>query len=369
MKKLRVKLGKRSYDIIIGSGLIGRLGEFIKRLKTGSDAVIITNPAICSLYIKAVERGLKAEGLNTAVIKIPDTETSKSNREVIRIIKSIAELDRGGGVFILTLGGGVVGDVGGFAASVYKRGIPYIQAPTTLLAQVDSSIGGKVAIDLAAAKNLVGAFYQPRLVVSDIDLLRSLPPRQIRSGLAEIIKYGVIEDRALFGFLEDNTEKILRLDKMSLEYVIFRSCRIKADIVSRDEYDKKGIRMKLNYGHTVGHAIEAAAGFSTLYSHGEAIAIGMAAAARIAQKMGMLKEKDAGRIEALIRKAGLPVKISKKVGINRIMKAHAYDKKMIRGVNRFVLPAGIGRVRIRENIPAGLILGVLKELQKQEKGD
>lgn len=364
MKRLRVNLGKRSYDIIIGDGLIGRLSEFIKRLRVGTDAVIITNPAIYSIYIKAIERGLKSAAAKTAVIKIPDTETSKSNREVISIIESIAEVDRARGIFIIAFGGGVVGDVAGFAASVYKRGIPYIQVPTTLLAQVDSSIGGKVAIDLKAAKNLVGAFYQPRLVVSDIDLLKSLPQRQIRSGLAEIIKYGVIEDKTLFGFLEGNIGRILKLDKISLEYIIFRSSRIKANIVGRDEYDKKGIRLRLNYGHTIGHAIEAAVGFSKLYSHGEAIAIGMTAAARIAQKIGALKEKDAQRIEALIKKAGLPVRISKKISINRIMKAQRYDKKMIRGVNRFILPAGIGRVRIHENIPAGLIIEVLKELQR-----
>jgi 3-dehydroquinate synthase len=220
-----------------------------------------------------------------------------------------------------------------------------------------------VAIDLSSAKNLVGAFYQPRLVVSDTALLRSLPPRQIRSGMAEIIKYGIIQDRKLFFFLEDNIEKIIGLNKYCLEYIIYRSSVIKARIVQRDEYDKKGIRARLNYGHTIGHAIEAASGYSKLYSHGEAVALGMIAAARIAERLGMLEGGAIERMTNLIKNAGLPTRISKKLTLKNIMKAQRYDKKIIHGTNRFILPAGIGRVKIVENIPLRLISDVIETMR------
>jgi 3-dehydroquinate synthase len=362
VKRIKVNLGERSYPIVIGHQILTEIGPIIKRLNLGRDAAIITNPKIWSLCGPRLKRVLKE--YSPVAIKVPDSETSKSNRQVVRIIESIVKIDKGRGIFIVALGGGVVGDVAGFVASIYKRGVPYIQIPTTLLAQVDSAIGGKVAIDLTSAKNLVGAFYQPRLVISDTNLLKSLPRRQIRSGLAEIIKYGIIKDTRLFVFLEENIGSIQRLNDKALEYIISRSSAIKAQVVHLDEYDKKGIRACLNYGHTIGHALEAAAKYSKLYSHGEAIATGMVAAAKIALKTGVLDDLSVRRITNLIKMAGLPVKISKKLRADKIMKAQTYDKKIIRGVNRFVLPTNIGKVKVYEDIPRSLILDVVNEMRK-----
>ncbi|MEE8360067.1 MAG: 3-dehydroquinate synthase, partial [Candidatus Omnitrophota bacterium] len=299
-----------------------------------------------------------------ALIKVPDTEKSKSNLQVVRVIESIVKIDKGRGIFIISLGGGVVGDLSGFVASIYKRGVPYIQIPTTLLAQVDSAIGGKVAIDLTSAKNLVGAFYQPRLVVSDISMLRSLPARQIRSGLGEIIKYGIIKDLKLFSYLEENIYRIKRLNKDALEYIITRSSAIKAQVVHLDEYDNRGIRASLNFGHTIGHALETACGYSKLYSHGEAVALGMVAASRIAVQLGLLEDISLKRIIKLLKEAGLPTEISSRLKTEKIMKAQTHDKKIIRGVNRFVLPVKIGRTRIYEDIPRRLIVDTIKLMRK-----
>ena len=263
---------------------------------------------------------------------------------------------------MVALGGGVTGDVAGYVASIYKRGIPYIQIPTTLLAQVDSAIGGKTAIDLPSAKNLVGSFYQPRIVISDIRFLNTLGKRVAISGLGEIIKYGIIEDRRLFVYLEKNIRRIRRFDRDSLEHIICRSSAIKARIVEKDEYDKKGTRARLNFGHTIGHAIESACGYSKQYYHGEAVGIGMITASMIAARKGMLKEDALRRIIGLVKKAGLPTAISRKISMAKIMKAQRYDKKIIHGVNRFVLPLDIGRVKICENIPERLIRAVIKDM-------
>lgn len=362
MKRLKVILDKkRSYDIVVGNKLLPRIGNFLNNLNLGNDAVIISNPAIISKYRKPILKGLNSFGFNTYIISIKGSETSKSSTGVVNLIKHIVKIDRGRGIFIAAFGGGMTGDVSGFVASIYKRGVPYIQIPTTLLAQVDSSIGGKTAIDLPSGKNLIGAFYQPRIVISDIHLLKGLNPRIFRSGLGEVIKYGVIKDKSLFEFLEKNIGKILGRDADCLEYIIYRSSAIKARIVQQDEYDKKGIRAQLNYGHTIGHALEAAAGYSKLYYHGEAVGIGMIAAAEIAAKLGVLKKAPLRRIIDLIERSGLPTRISKKLKIDKIMKAQSFDKKIVRGVNRFVLPVKIGEVKLFENIPAKMIRDVIKK--------
>jgi len=258
-------------------------------------------------------------------------------------------------LFVIALGGGVIGDLAGFAAAIYKRGIPYLQIPTTLLAQVDSAIGGKTAIDLPVAKNLVGAFYQPKAVLSDISTLRSLPERELRNGLAEVIKYGVIKDSRLFEFIEKNYKKILRRDTQALSFIVARSSAIKARVVETDERDTTGARAILNYGHTFGHAIEAASEYGEGYYHGEAIAVGMIIAARLAVDLGLMKARDANRIEDLIRSVGLPTKI-KKLPKARLYNAYLRDKKFIRGKSRLVLPTSIGSVKIVHAIPDHLIL-------------
>jgi 3-dehydroquinate synthase len=290
---------------------------------------------------------------------VPDSERAKSLALLTRLICRISEDDRNKGVFIVAFGGGVIGDLAGFVASVYRRGVPYVQMPTTLLAQVDSAIGGKVAVDLPTAKNLAGAFYQPRAVLADTGLISSLDPRQIRSGLAEIIKYGVIKDPSLFAYLERNHKKILRREPDALEHIIATSASIKASVVEKDELDNRGLRIILNYGHTIGHAIEAASDFSKRYSHGEAVAIGMAAAADIATGLKILKARDRDRIKSLIRRCGLPT-AAKGVEARRIYGAYLHDKKFIRGRNRFLLPERIGRVRVVERVPEGLVKETIK---------
>ena len=261
----------------------------------------------------------------------------------------------------------MVGDLVGFIASIYKRGTAYVQIPTTLLAQIDSSIGGKTAIDLAVAKNLVGAFYQPKIVIVDTKLLRTLPKRQLQSGMAEAIKYAVIKYKALFSFLKNNYTKIMRLDKKALAYMEERCIRIKAGVVAKDEQEQKGVRTILNFGHTVGHALESAAGYRR-YSHGEAIAIGMTCASRIAQHLGLLSDSDRSKIEELIELFGLPKQI-KSLPIKRILNSLARDKKFIHAKNRFVLPTRIGTVIVKKNIPQNLIRQAILENMVRTRED
>lgn len=377
MASVSVRLGERSYIIAFEKSL-ERLSRELKRLDLGTDVAVITNSKVKSLFGKRVGNSLKKSGLNVKFLLVPDSEKAKSLKEAMRLLASLSKMDgkvprrrgkvppqreKGRRLCVVALGGGVVGDLGGFAASAYKRGIPYIQIPTTLLAQVDSSIGGKVAVDLPEGKNLVGSFYQPKLVYSDISFLKNLSGRDFISGLAEVIKYAVIKDTALFGYLERNRRKILGRDLRALLEIVRKCARIKAEIVSRDEREKRSIRTVLNYGHTIGHAIEAAQGYSNAYSHGEAIGLGMIAAARISQRLGILSAKDLSRIEKLIGDFGLPVNL-KKTSVGKIMRSLSYDKKFIRGINRFVLPVRIGKVVIREGIPESMIREEIKRLYR-----
>lgn len=354
MKQIRVGLKKRGYDIVIGSAALGSLGRLLKKAGCDGAAMIITNPSIKKLWGKKIASSLKNSGIEATFLEIADTEKSKSIATSLNLLNKISSSSRSKKVFIIALGGGVIGDVGGFVASIYKRGTPYIQMPTTLLAQVDSAIGGKVAIDLKVGKNLAGAFYQPRLVISDTAFLSTLPKRQIANGLSEVIKCAVIKDPFLFNFLERNLSRILRLDKSGVEYVISKTSAIKARLVEKDEYDRLGIRIALNYGHTIGHAIEAASGFSKRYTHGEAVSIGMAAANFMSVQRGLLSEPVSQRIQRLLEKTGLPVKV-KGVDPRKIYDAHLHDKKFTGGKNRFVLISGIGKVRIVEGISEKLV--------------
>lgn len=363
IKKIRVSLKNKAYDIIIGDNLLKNCGPMIKKLRIGKDAVIITNNTLRKLYGGALEKTLRKSGIETRFEIIPDSEKAKSPDCLLRILAKINTYDKNKTIFVIALGGGVVGDLAGLVAAIYKRGIPYIQIPTTLLAQVDSAIGGKVAIDLPTAKNTVGAFYQPRAVISDISLIRSLPRKQIANSLAEIIKYGIIKDNALFAFLEKNYKRILNGEKKALEFIIARCAKIKAGVVSEDELDKTGKRAILNYGHTIGHAIETASGYSSRYLHGEAVAIGMVVAGTIARRLGLLTQKDLDRIRIVISNVGLPTKAGS-LDLKKIYAAHLRDKKFIHGKNRFVLPVSIGKVRIVENIPERIIKLSIKESVK-----
>jgi 3-dehydroquinate synthase len=353
MKLIKLQLKKRSYNIIVGSDTIKFLGRYISRLNIGDTAYVITNAAIKNKYGKILSRTFRQYGFNLIFKLIPATEKSKSLERASSIIKDMAGCDRKAKVFIVAFGGGVIGDLASFIASIYKRGIPYINIPTTLLAQVDSGIGGKTAVDLTEGKNLVGTFYQPRLVFSDVGLLRTLNPRQIKTGLAEVIKYGVIKDPSLFVYLEEKYKDILELKPTALEFIVSRCSQIKAKVVQQDEREEKGIRTILNFGHTIGHAIEAALNYKK-YNHGEAVALGMLIASDISNKLGLLGQVVLKRIERLIGKVGLPTKI-KNIPLTDIIEAHYRDKKFIGSVNRFVLIKDIGRIKIVENIPLKII--------------
>ncbi|MDP3786652.1 MAG: 3-dehydroquinate synthase [Candidatus Omnitrophota bacterium] len=356
-----VSLGDRSYKILIENSL-KMLPRKLKSLNLGTDAVLITNPKINSLFGKSVRYYLKGSGLRVSPVLVPDSERAKSVKEAVKLLGAISKIDgKGKRLCVIALGGGVVGDLAGFVASIYKRGIPYIQIPTTLLAQVDSSIGGKVAIDLTTGKNLTGSFYQPRLVYIDISFIKGLSRRDFISGMAEIIKYGVIKDKALFNYLRDNRSAILRRETKALKEIIARCAKIKADIVSKDERERKSIRTILNFGHTAGHAIETAFGYSGFYSHGEAVGLGMIVAARISNRMGHLSVADLLKIEEMIGSFGLPTKI-KRVDTRKIMRSLAYDKKFIHGITRFVLPVRVGRVIIKERISEEMIRQELNRL-------
>jgi len=352
---IRVNLKKRSYDIIVGCGIIKYLGRYISRLHIGRDAYIITNAKIKNKYGGTLNRILKTSGISVRFKLVPDTEKSKSIEVAQRVLKDIAHYDKKKRLFIIGFGGGVIGDLSGFVASIYKRGIPYIQIPTSLLAQVDSAIGGKTAVDLMEAKNLIGAFYQPQLVISDVKFLKTLSARQICAGLAEVVKYGIIKDEKLFSYLEKRYRDVFSFKEQALEYIVKSCSLMKADFVRRDEREERGYRTILNFGHTLGHAIEAAGNFKR-YNHGEAVALGMLAASEISRELKFIDSAIFSRIENLIKAMGLPGRI-KKVRLGAIINAHYHDKKFEGSRNRFVLINGIAKARIVENIP----LKVIKE--------
>lgn len=353
MKKIKVNTQGKPYEILIGLDLIKQAGNLIKKINLGDSAFIITNKKIEHCYGRLLAESLHKNKISAKFCRVLDSEKSKSMETAFKVIKQLNLFDFKMRVFIIALGGGVIGDLSGFVASIYKRGIPYIQIPTTLLGQVDSAIGGKTAVDLESGKNLVGAFYQPRMVISDTCLLKSLTLRQLRAGLSEIIKYALISDSRLFAKIESRYQDILSLKNTLLIDIITRCSAIKAGIVSRDEKEEKGLRTLLNFGHTIGHAIETAAGYN-LYNHGEAVAIGMVAAAKISQKIGLLKPSSALRIEKLIKNCGLPVK-ARRVSAVKIMQAHYHDKKFIGNENRFVLLERIGKAKVVLNVPLKII--------------
>ena len=359
MHVIRVKLGRRSYDIVVGRNIIPLLGGYIKKLNIGNNAYIITNPLVKSRCLPGLVRELKKSGLNFKIKVIPDTEKSKSIKTLMEVINDLAKFDLKSRTFIIALGGGVVGDLSGLVASMYKRGIPYLQIPTTLLAQVDSAIGGKTAVDLKEGKNLIGSIYQPRLVFSDLALLESLPERQLRTGLAEVIKYAIIRDSRFFTYLEKESANILKLKSPALEHIVKSCSKIKADIVSRDERETKGIRTVLNFGHTMAHAIEAATGFNK-YTHGEAVALGMLIALDISQGLGLISNSLNKRAQDLIKAAGLPLRIDS-LPLKNIMKAFYKDKKFFGAKTRLVLITGLGQARIAENVPLGIIEEALRK--------
>ena len=358
MKIIPLNLKKRSYKIVVGAGVIKRLSKFSARLNIGRDGYVVTNSFLKNKYGKLLSSVLKNAGYSVRFKSVADSEKSKSIAVASAVIKDLSTYDLKKRLVLFAFGGGVIGDLCGFVASVYKRGVPYIQVPTTLLAQVDSAIGGKTAVDLIQGKNLIGSYYQPRLVLSDINFLKTLNLRQIQSGLSEVIKYAVIKDAVLFNYLEKNYADILDLKPGALEFIVSRCSKIKAEIVGQDEKEEKGVRTILNFGHTIGHAIEAAAGYRG-YNHGEAVAIGMLVASDISVKSGLLDARILVGIENLIKKIGLPVKITT-LTPESIIKAHYRDKKFIADKNRLVLITNIGKAKVVSGVPLEAIKEALR---------
>jgi 3-dehydroquinate synthase len=348
---VNVSLGQRSYVIKIGPGLLDTIGRECGRAVLGKRCAVISDRNVAPLFGKTVKESLARAGFDSEMVVVSAGETSKSLKSVEECYDELAvhRLERKS--FIVALGGGVVGDLAGFVAASYLRGIPFVQVPTTLLAQVDSSVGGKVGVNLKAGKNLVGAFHQPRLVLCDLDTLRTLPMREYRAGLAEVIKYGIIYDSDLFERLEGDIEKLLRRDAKVLAAVIARCCEIKADVVAQDETES-GLRAILNFGHTIGHALEAISHYGK-YLHGEAISMGQVAAAKLSAEIAGLPESDVIRIQKLFHRAGLPTNLAlNPTQRKKLFAAMKLDKKVSAGEINFVLARRIGKVEFGQKVPA-----------------
>ncbi len=351
MQTISVSLGARSYPIHIGAGLLGDARLYAPFAK-GKRVAVVTNPVVAPLHLENLQRALEEAGAQSVPVLIEDGEQAKSWASLDRVIEALLAARLGRDALLVALGGGVVGDLAGFAAAVYQRGIPFIQVPTTLLAQVDSSVGGKTAINHPRGKNMVGAFHQPLAVIADVATLDTLPDRELRAGIAEVIKHGFILDLPFVAWLEANIEKLLARDRAALEYAVQRSCELKAQVVAADEREG-GRRAILNFGHTFGHAIEAGAGYGE-WLHGEAVGTGMLMAAELSARAGTLRRDDAERVKALIARAGLPLR-GPKLAIERYLELMQVDKKTEAGKVRFILLDGLGRATLRGDLDERLV--------------
>jgi 3-dehydroquinate synthase len=355
MRTLNVELAERGYPIYIGAGLLAQPELVSARLEQNRVA-IVTNTIVAPLYLQPLVDGLVARGVECLPIVLPDGEAHKNWETLNSIFDSLLAARCERATAVVALGGGVVGDIAGFAAAVYQRGVPFIQIPTTLLAQVDSAVGGKTAINHPAGKNMIGAFYQPRVVLADTDTLGTLPERELAAGLAEVIKYGFIRDLAFLEWLESNLDRLLAREPEALSHAIEESCRNKAEVVGVDERES-GQRAVLNFGHTFGHAIEAGTGFGT-WLHGEAVAAGMVLASELSQRMGYLSYTDVERVTTLLKRAGLPV-TAPDLGRERYIELMSHDKKVSGGRLKFVLLQHMGSAKVSE-APVAALNDVLK---------
>ncbi|MBW8371834.1 MAG: 3-dehydroquinate synthase [Thiobacillus sp.] len=355
MQTLTVDLGDRSYPIHIGAGLLGQADLILPHLAQ-KRVMVVTNTTVAPLYLAQLTTTLEAAGVTVAQVVLPDGEAYKT-WETLNLIFDALLTDRAERkTTLIALGGGVIGDMTGFAAASYQRGVPFIQIPTTLLSQVDSSVGGKTGINHPLGKNMIGAFYQPKVVLADTDTLKTLPARELSAGLAEVIKYGLIWDADFLAWLEANMDRLRALDPAAITHAIYRSCEIKAQVVGQDEREG-GIRAILNLGHTFGHAIETGMGYGT-WLHGEAVAAGMVMAVQTSQRMGWLTEADVARTRALIRAAGLP-DVAPDLGVDRYLEYMGHDKKVEGGKMRFVLLKKLGEAVITGDVPTDVLTGVL----------
>ena len=351
MQTLSVALDTRSYPIHIGTDLLGSEALYAPHVR-GKSVAIVTNPVVQPLYLERVASAIRRAGGKPMSIAIDDGEQAKSWSMLDRVIDALLAARLGRDAVLVALGGGVVGDLAGFAAAVYQRGVPFIQVPTTLLAQVDSSVGGKTAVNHARGKNMVGAFHQPLAVIADVSVLDTLPDRELRAGIAEVIKHGFILDLAFVDWLEANMAKLLARDRPALEYAVRRSCELKSQVVAADERES-GVRAILNFGHTFGHAIETGVGYGE-WLHGEAVGTGMVMAAELSALAGTLPRKDAERVKALIARAGLPMK-GPNLGVERYLELMQVDKKAAGGKLRFIVLEGLGRAALRADIDEKLV--------------
>ncbi len=358
MRTLGVGLGDRSYSVHVGTGLIDRV-ELILPVLERKKVGIVTNTTIAPLFLERVAGALTRAGIEVTRIVVEDGEAHKDWDSLNAIFDALIEQRCGRDTTLVALGGGVIGDLAGFAAATYQRGVSYIQLPTTLLAQVDSSVGGKTAINHRLGKNMIGAFHQPRLVIADMDTLKTLPERELRAGLAEVIKHGLICDAEFFEWLEKNLDRLLARDADALGHAVLRSIAIKAEVVSKDERER-GDRALLNFGHTFGHAIETGLGYGA-WLHGEAVAAGMVMAADLSHHLGYLSTSDTGRIRAILQRAGLPTS-AKGLLPERMQQLMTVDKKAKEGRIRFVLLERLGSAMVRADVPAAAVSQTLSKL-------
>jgi 3-dehydroquinate synthase len=354
---IHVRLGPRSYDIEIGAGNLREVVRFCDAEQDDAHAVIVTDTNVDDLYCEPVAEALVEAGSEVDILVVEAGEQSKSSEVAAELWDQMLDQGTDRKSVVVALGGGVVGDLAGFVAATFARGLRFVQVPTTLLAQVDSSVGGKVGINLTGAKNMVGAFWQPRGVVIDVGVLDTLPEREYRAGLAEVVKYGVIQDADFFGYLEQNVELINQRQQVVLTHIVQRSCRLKADVVEQDEREETGQRAILNYGHTFGHAFEAATEYEHLL-HGEGVAIGMMCAARLAQRLGRVDAEFVERQRNLLTALGLPLQ-APDVDHDELIELMYRDKKVDRGKLRFILPSRLGHVECVKDIDTTDILAAL----------
>ena len=363
--KLRIDLKENSYDIIIEHGLLACLGTLISNTFVKPKTFIVTDNNISVHWLKQTIESLSAQGISPKVLEVPVGESTKSFINLEKIIDQLLESKVDRDSLLIALGGGVIGDLAGFAGAVTLRGIKVIQVPTTLLSQVDSSVGGKTGINVRQGKNLVGSFYQPSLVAIDTQVLETLPPRQLFAGYAEVVKYGLIKDCSFFDWLEANGKKVLEGDKLAQQFAIFTSCRIKAEIVEADEKEQD-LRAILNFGHTFGHALEAEAGYDGNLLHGEAVSIGMVMAIELSKNLGYLSGQDAGRAIKYIRNIGLPTNIKSIKGSTSwnpdgLMQHMQHDKKVSNGQLRFVLLKGIGEAYLTADVEKKEVYSIIEK--------
>ncbi|MFC1558417.1 3-dehydroquinate synthase [candidate division KSB1 bacterium] len=371
MKTVTVDLGERSYPIYVEDGCLTNIGEYLAKHYSGKRAALITDSIVKNYYAAPVEKSLEDSGFEVTLVEMPPGEKFKTLSVLESVFDRLIEKSFSRDTVIISLGGGVVGDLAGFAAAALLRGVKFVQIPTTIIAQTDSSVGGKVAVNHRLGKNLIGAFYQPLFVFIDPGVLKTLPPREVNAGMSEVIKYGAIKDEAFFTFIEENCENLKSLQDMEkIEKALIRSCEIKAEVVNIDEKES-GLRRILNFGHTIGHAIENITDYK-VYLHGEAIALGMIAAGWISTELGMIDKDKFNRLEQVVRKIDIPKPVLNGTVRNKnisdsLLEAIARDKKVKKGKVNFVLLNDIGETAIRDDVPDELIKDAFNYLTENIK--